>query len=110
MNITAFAAQPNSIALSPDHASVPVRPPATSIVLAEAVRGSARAQEAKSIPRAIARFIRFLPGVIGTSKIELDPQLSLALTPTGPLVYQWGLVPRIVENGEGSPGWLRCMF
>jgi len=49
----------------------------------------ARAQEAKSIPRAIARFIHFFPGVIGTSTIELDPQVSLALTPTGPLVYQW---------------------
>ena len=89
MNFTAFAAQANSLALSPDHASVPERSPATSIVLAEAVRGSARAQEAKSIPRAIARFIRFLPGVIGTSKVGLDPQVSLALTPTGPLVYQW---------------------
>jgi len=46
-------------------------------------------QEAKSIPRAIARLIRSLPGVIGTSKVGLDPQVSLALTPTGPLVYQW---------------------
>ena len=49
----------------------------------------ARVWEAKSIPRAIARFIHLLPGVIGTSKAELDPQVSLALTPTGPLVYQW---------------------
>jgi hypothetical protein len=89
MNITAFAAQPNSLALSPDHASAPVRSRATSIDLAEAVRRCARAQVAKSIPRAIARFIHFFPGVIGTSKIELDPQVSLALTPTGPLVYQW---------------------
>jgi len=48
-----------------------------------------RPQEAKSIPRAVPRFIRFLPGVIGTSKVGLDPQVSLALTPTGPLVYQW---------------------
>jgi hypothetical protein len=48
-----------------------------------------RPQEAKSILRAIARFIRFLPGVIRTSKVGLDPQVSLALTPTGPLVYQW---------------------
>jgi len=73
MNFTAFAAQANSLALSPDHASVPERSPATSIVLAEAVRRSAS----------------FLPGVIGTSKVGLDPQVSLALTPTGPLVYQW---------------------
>jgi hypothetical protein len=49
----------------------------------------ARVQEAKSIPRAIARFIHSFPGVIGTSKSEFHPQVSLALTPTGPLVYQW---------------------
>ena len=48
-----------------------------------------RPQEANRIPRAFVRFIRFLPGVIGTSKVGLDPQVSLALTPTGPLVYQW---------------------
>ena len=48
-----------------------------------------RPQGAKSIPQAVARFIRFLPGVIGASKVALDPQVSLALTPTGPLVYQW---------------------
>ena len=89
LNIAAFAAQPTSLALSPDHASVPVRSAETSIVLDESIRRSARAQEAKSILRAIARFIRFLLDVIGTSKVGLDPQVSLALTPTGPLVYQW---------------------
>jgi hypothetical protein len=97
MNITAFAAQPDSRALYPGQASVPVglpasvpvRSPATSIILAEAVRRRARANEAKNATRAIARFIRFLPAVIGPSEIESDAQVSLALTPAGPLVYQW---------------------
>jgi hypothetical protein len=89
MNITAFAAQPDSRAPYPGQASVPVRSPATSIILAEAVRRRARVNEAKNAIRAIARFIRFLPAVIGPSKIESDAQVSLALTPAGPLVYQW---------------------
>lgn len=89
MNITAFAAQPDSRALYPGHASVPVRSPATSIILAEAVRRRARANDAKSVPRAIAKFIRLLAAVISPSKVESDAQVSLALTPAGPLVYQW---------------------
>jgi hypothetical protein len=74
--------------LRSEHASVPMRSPATSIVLAEAVRRGQQARESSCSSRAAA----FLPPwleFVRQADVALDTKVSTIFTPAGPLVYRW---------------------
>ena len=87
MNNSFAATDPQSLVLRSGYASVPLRSPATSIILAEAVRRSEKAPESRNISRAAGAIIRslFSPFAIGAP----DAEISTVLTPGGPLVYRW---------------------
>lgn len=83
------AAQSQVLALSADYVSVPTRPPATSIILAEAVRRSQEAIELRRRSRPPAVLICYLLKFVRLAQVELAGKVSIVFTPSGPLVYQW---------------------
>jgi hypothetical protein len=87
MNNSFAATDTQALVLRSEYASVPLRSPASSIILAEAVRRSERAPESRNISHVAAAIIRslFSPFAIG----GLDAEISTVLTPGGPLVYRW---------------------
>jgi hypothetical protein len=81
--------EPSILALAPELASVPMRSPETSIILAEAARRQRQAAEEK--PR-IRPLQEFFAGLLGNWPLERPfpgANVSVALTVNGPLVYQW---------------------
>jgi hypothetical protein len=83
------AAQSQVLALSVDYVSVPMRSPATSIILAEAVRRSQEAIELRRRSRPAAMLICYLLKFVRLAQFELAGKVSIVFTPCGPTVYQW---------------------
>lgn len=89
MNTSLAANDPQALVLRSEYASVPMRSPATSIILAEAFRRGQEARESRRISRAAAIIIRRLLEFASFANAGLDTKISTILTPGGPLVYRW---------------------
>ena len=83
------AAQSQILALSAEYVSMPMRSPATSIILAEAVRRSQEGIEPRRRSRPAAVLIRNLLKFMHLVQVELAGKVSIVFTPCGPMVYQW---------------------
>jgi RNA polymerase sigma factor (sigma-70 family) len=83
-----FCAQPQAFAPPAGYASVPLRSPATSIILAEAVRRSLEGRRHRRSRAVLGLFRIFLkPG--RSPHVAFGDHLSVFFTPGGPLVYGW---------------------
>jgi len=83
------AEQSQILALSAEYVSVPMRSPATSTILAEAVRRSQEATESPRRSRPAAVLIRDFLKFGRLAQVELAGKVSIVFTPCGPMVYQW---------------------
>lgn len=89
MNTSLAATDTQAVVLDYRYASVPMRSPATSIILAETVRRGQQARESRNISRAAAAIIRRLLQFVSFANVGLDTKISTILTPGGPLAYRW---------------------
>lgn len=77
------------LALSAEYASVPIRSPATSIILAETVRRSPEASVSRKRPWTVFLLIQNLLKLADFAGVGVSGKVSVVFTQCGPLVYQW---------------------
>jgi hypothetical protein len=77
------------LVLSPELASIPIRSPETSIILAEAVRRQRQAAERKPCTCPLRAFFARSLGNWPLERPVLSANVSVVLTVNGPFIYQW---------------------
>jgi hypothetical protein len=87
MNTSLAGTGSQDLFLRSEHASVPMRSPATSIILVEALRRGQQARESSYVSRAAAFLLSWLE-FVRQADVALDAKVSTILTPAGPLVYR----------------------
>ena len=88
MNTSLAGTGSQDLFLRSERASVPMRSPATSIILAEAVRRGRQVRKSSYISRAVA-FLRPWLEFVRQADVALDAKVSTIFTRAGPLVYRW---------------------
>jgi hypothetical protein len=87
MNTSLAGTGSQGLFLRSEHASVPMRSPATSIILAEAVRRGQKARKSHYISR-LSAFLRPWLEFVRPADVALDAKISTIFTPAGPMVYR----------------------
>jgi hypothetical protein len=87
MNTSLAGRGPQGLLLRSEY-TVPRRSPATSIILAEAVRRGQRARKSRYLSRAAALFRPWFE-LARQANADLDAKVSTIFTPAGPLAYRW---------------------
>jgi hypothetical protein len=77
------------LALSPELATIPIRSPETSIILAEVARRQREAAEQKRPTNPVQAFFARLVSDWRLENPITSANVSVVLTVNGPLVYQW---------------------